>query len=156
MCSTAAPRCPDVWISVSGAYLDYYYHCTVIVVSRYAPYSDFRGGAFLGVAHFSILECGVLVFQLYRLRYEKTGIACAIPTRAAVHSDSKDRRIQVHSGAFRCIRHVFDLFMCPKPKGKLKRQVHSVQPPIPFIKLKEDMYEKRTRRSGILTKGESA
>ena len=32
---------------LSGAYLDYYYHCTVIVVSWYVPNGDLRGGAFL-------------------------------------------------------------------------------------------------------------
>jgi hypothetical protein len=48
---------------VSGAYLDYYYHCTVIVVSWYAPCGDLRGGAFLGLAHFGILERGVLAFS---------------------------------------------------------------------------------------------
>jgi hypothetical protein len=32
---------------LSGAYLDYYYHCTVMVVSWYVPNGDLRGGAFL-------------------------------------------------------------------------------------------------------------
>ena len=48
---------------VSGAYLDYYHYCTVIVVCWYAPNSDLRRVAFLGLAHFGIIECGVLVFQ---------------------------------------------------------------------------------------------
>jgi hypothetical protein len=36
-------RCVEL---LSGAYLDYYYHCTVIVVSWYVPNGDLRGGAF--------------------------------------------------------------------------------------------------------------
>jgi hypothetical protein len=32
---------------LSGAYMDYYYNCTVIVVSWYVPNGDLRGGVFL-------------------------------------------------------------------------------------------------------------
>jgi hypothetical protein len=60
---------------VSGAYLDYYYYCTVIVVSWYAPNGDLRRGTFLGLAHFGILECGVLVFstlaRVWSLRFQR-------------------------------------------------------------------------------------
>jgi hypothetical protein len=60
----AMPRCVEL---LSGAYLDYYYHCTVIVVSWYAPYGDLRGGAFLWVSTLVSWSVVFLFFNVSRV-----------------------------------------------------------------------------------------
>jgi hypothetical protein len=46
LAATVAPPIPRRVELQSGAYLDYSYHCTVIVVIRYAPYAIFERGRF--------------------------------------------------------------------------------------------------------------